>query len=82
LKNAVVGLVLARQKEDFPIAGMNTMTLDYLLAALYLETDQYDYASKMIGEILVSRTANSHMKDRARDLKDLLDKKKKAAVKK
>ena len=82
LKNALDGLVLARQKEDFPIAGMNTMTLDYLLAALYLETGQYDYASKMIGEILVSRTANSHMKDRARDLKDLLDKKKKAAVKK
>ena len=57
------------------------MTLDYLLAALYLETDQYDYASKMIGEILVSRTANSHMKDRARDLKDQLDKKKAAAKK-
>ena len=81
LKNALDGLVLARQKEDFPIAGMNTMTLDYLLAALYLETGQYDYASKMIGEILVSRTANSHMKDRARDLKDQLDKKKAAAKK-
>lgn len=41
-------LFLQDRRRIFPIAGMNTMTLDYLLAALYLETGQYDYASKMI----------------------------------
>ena len=79
LKNALDGFVMARQTEEFPIAGMNTVTLDYLLAALYMETGQYDAASKMIGGILTSRSANSHIKDRAYDLKELLAEKKKAA---
>ena len=79
LKNALDGFVMARQTEEFPIAGMNTVTLDYLLAALYMETGQYDAASKMIGGILTSRSANSHIKDRAYDLKELLAEKKTAA---
>ena len=78
LKNALDGFVMARQTEEFPIAGMNTVTLDYLLAALYMETGQYDAASKMIGGILTSRSANSHIKDRAYDLKELLAEKKAA----
>ena len=78
LKNALDGFVMARQTEEFPIAGMNTVTLDYLLAALYMETGQYEAASKMIGGILTSRSANSHIKDRAYDLKELLAEKKAA----
>ena len=72
LKNALDGFVMARQSEEFPIAGMDSSTLDYLLAALAVETDQYDIASKMIGEILVSRVANSRIKDKARFLKEMM----------
>ncbi|MBO4456617.1 MAG: DUF2225 domain-containing protein [Butyrivibrio sp.] len=76
LKNALNGFVMARQSEDFPIAGMDSTTLDYLIAALAYETDQFDIATKMISELLTSRTANSRIKDKARALKDLVAAKK------
>ncbi len=72
LTNALNGFVMARQTEEFPIAGMDSSTLDYLIAALAVETDQRDVASKMISEILISRVANSRIKDKARTLKDML----------
>ena len=72
LKNALDGFTMARQTEDFPIAGMDPTTLDYVMAALAVETGQKELASKMIGEILASRTANSRIKDRAHTLKEML----------
>ena len=72
LENALNGFVMARQSEEFPIAGMDSTTLDYLIAALAVETGTKDIASKMISDILVSRTANSRIKDKARVLKDML----------
>lgn len=72
LSNALDGFVLARQTEQFPIAGMDTTTLDYLMAALAVETGRDDIAKRMIGEILVSRVANSRIKDKARKLKEIL----------
>ena len=76
LKNALNGFVMARQSEDFPIAGMDSTTLDYLIAALAYETDQFDIANKMISELLTSRTANSRIKDKARALRDMVSAKK------
>ena len=76
LTNALNGFVMARQSEDFPIAGMDSTTLDYLIAALAYETDQFDIASKMISELLTSRTANSRIKDKARMIKELMAEKK------
>ena len=75
LTNALNGFVMARQTEEFPIAGMDTTTLDYLMAALAVETGQRELASKMIGEILTSRVANSRIKDKARTLKEMLGEK-------
>ena len=72
MKNAINGFIMARQSEDFPIAGMDSTTLDYLIAALAYETDQFDIANKMISELLMSRTANSRIKDKARALKELV----------
>ncbi len=72
LNNALDGFALARQSEQFPIAGMDTTTLDYLMAALAVETDRNDLAKRMIGEILVSRVANSRIKEKARKLKEIL----------
>lgn len=72
LLNALNGFAMARQTEEFPIAGMDSTTLDYLMAALAVETGQRDMASKMIGEILTSRVANSRIKDKARVLKEML----------
>lgn len=75
LKNALDGFVKAKQSEAFPIAGMNTITLDYLLAALYMENGEYAPSMKLIGEILVSRSASNHTKEKARDLKDMIESK-------
>ena len=72
LENALNGFIMARQSEEFPIAGMDSTTLDYLIAALAVETGKRDIASKMISDILVSRTANSRIKDKARVLKEML----------
>ena len=76
LTNALNGFVMARQSEEFPIAGMDSSTLDYLIAALAVETDDFDTASKMVSEILTSRVANSRIKDKARNLKDIITEKK------
>ena len=76
LSNALNGFVMARQSEEFPIAGMDSTTLDYLIAALAVETDQFDVASKMVSELLTSRVANSRIKDKARLLKDMIAEKK------
>jgi uncharacterized protein (DUF2225 family) len=72
LNNALDGFILARQSEQFPIAGMDTITLDYLMAALAVEVERNDIAKRMIGELLVSRVANSRIKDKARKLKEIL----------
>lgn len=76
LANALSGFVMARQSEEFPIAGMDASTLDYLIAALAVETDDLDTASKMVSELLTSRVANSRIKDKARNLKDMIAEKK------
>ena len=70
LQTAFEGFVNARQKESFPIAGMDEITIDYLLAVLSARFGKYDVAQKMIASILLSKTANNRIKDRARDLKE------------
>lgn len=70
LKAAYEGFVNARQKETYPMAGMDEITLDYLLGVLAARFADYSVAQKMIATILTSKTANSRIKDRARELKD------------
>lgn len=72
LKNAMEGFINARQNESFPICGMNEAALDYLVAVLAIRFEQYDTASKLVAAILVSPSANPRMKDKARDLKDII----------
>lgn len=72
LKNALEGFVSARQTEDFPICGMDQNTVEYLLAVLAMEFEQYEVASKLVSNILVSASANERMKDKAREVKEIL----------
>lgn len=78
LKNAYEGFTKAVSQESFPMCGMDESTIDYLLAALSYETNHIDVAQKMIAKILTSSSANSRMKDKARDIKDEIIKKLKA----
>ncbi len=70
LESAYRGLKEARQTETFPICGMNTITVDYLVAVLAIRFKEYDVAGKLLGAILTSSSANSRIKDKARDLKE------------
>ncbi len=70
--NAYSGFMEARESETPPIAGMDSVTLDYLLAQLAFHVGDYDNCSRMISGILTSGGANARIKDKARDLKDKL----------
>ncbi|MBQ7955274.1 MAG: DUF2225 domain-containing protein [Lachnospiraceae bacterium] len=72
LKNALEGFTGAIANESFPMCGMDETTMDYLLAVLAMKFGQYDVSSKLIANILVSPSANARMKDKARELKDMI----------
>ena len=72
LKNALEGLISARQNEDLPICGMDQTTVEYLIAVLAMEFEQYEVSGRLIANILLSPSANERMKERAREVKDLL----------
>ncbi len=72
LKNALEGFLAARQTESFPMCGMDEPTVDYLIAVTAMRFEQYDLSSRLITGILQSPTANPRMKDKARDIKEML----------
>ena len=72
LKNALEGLMNAVQNEMFPICGMDEVTVNYLMAVLAMKFERYDLASKMVSTILTTPSASPRMKDKARDLKEMI----------
>lgn len=70
LKNAMDGFISARQNEGFPMCGMDESTVDYLIAVLAAEFEQFDVASKLISSLLTTQSTNPRMKEKARDLKE------------
>ncbi len=70
LKNAYEGFIAARKNELPPLCGMDEPTLDYVLAVCAAKFEQFDVATKMISNILLSPMSNSRIKDKTRDLKD------------
>ncbi len=75
LQNAYEGFTEARQSELFPLCGMDQNTMDYLLAALGYEVEDYTNAAKLISGLLVSNTVNKRTKDKALELKMMIVKK-------
>lgn len=70
MQNAFEGFVASQAKEDFPICGMDDATFTYLLADVARRCNKIDIASKLLSNIIVSRTANAKIKEKARDLRD------------
>ncbi len=70
IQNAYKGFSEALKTEGFPMCGMDEVTINYLLAVLAMEADDYDTASKMVARILTDPSVNSRIKDKARDLKE------------
>ncbi len=75
LRNALEGFLAARQTESFPMCGMDEPTVDYLISVTAMRFEQYDVASRLISGLITSKTANPRMKDKARDVKEMLIKK-------
>lgn len=74
LTNAYEGFLSAFSKESFPMCGMDELTVTYLLADLARRVGRYEESSRWISKVLTSRQANERIKNRARDIKELLDK--------
>lgn len=72
LKNALEGFLAARQNESYPMCGMDEATVDYLIAVIAMKFEQYDVSSRLIAGIINANGTNPRIKDRARDLKDIL----------
>ena len=72
LRNAYDGFIHARESESFPIAGMDQMTLDFLLANLAIRFEEYETASRLVASLLSSKTTPARIKDKARDLKMII----------
>lgn len=76
LANAYAGFNEAFSKEDFPMCGMDEMTVTYLVAELARRIGKYEESSRWVSRVLTSREANDRLKDKARDIKELLNKEK------
>lgn len=74
LEKAYEGFKGALGQEIFPICGMDEPTLIYLIADLARQCKDYDLAYKYTGEVIVSRVAGNKLKDRARELKEMIRK--------
>lgn len=74
LTTAYEGFSTAYSKEEFPMCGMDENTLSYLLADLARRIGKREEAKKWVAKVLVARSANKRIKDKALDLKELLQK--------
>lgn len=72
IQNALEGFLNAVQRENFPICGMDVLTVDYLIAALAYQVNRDDIAAKRLSEVLISNVASERVKNRARELKYLI----------
>lgn len=78
LRSAFDGFQSARMTEEAPMCGMDEMTVDYLISALALHFKEYSTAMSLLSGIITSTSATSRMKDKARDLKEEVQKAQKA----
>ena len=72
IERAYKGFDTAAQSEMFPICGMDETTFNYLYADLSRRLGKIDMAKKMLGTVLVSKTATAALKDKARQLKEII----------
>lgn len=72
LKNAYEGFVEAVSKENFPICGMDELTLDCMMGDLGRRIGRYGEAGRLISKVIVSRNASDRIKNKAREIKELI----------
>ena len=79
LSNAYDGFMSAFSKESFPMCGMDEITVTYLIAELARRIGKYEEASRWISRVLTSREANERIKNKAREIKEMINQQKENA---
>lgn len=74
IEKAYEGFKRAIQKESFPMCGMDEYTVIYLTADLARQCKDYSIAMKLLGEVITSKQPSQRLKDKARDMKDMIRK--------
>lgn len=74
IRKAYQGFSAAMSKERFPICGMDDMKYIYLCADLARRCEDFQTSSKLISEILVSKKVSPSLKEKTRELFELLKK--------
>lgn len=69
-QQAFDGYVKAMASENYPMSGMDQNTVDLLIAAMAFNLGKYEYASRFVSSLIVSRTASSNIKNRAHEMKE------------
>lgn len=69
-QRALNSLTNAYSKEDFPFYGMDKPTVQYLIGELNRRLGKTDEAMRWFGEVIVSREANSIIKEKAKDQRE------------
>ena len=77
ISKAYVGFKDAFMKETFPMCGMDEVTCTYLVADLARRCGEYDEASRWISDVITNRVATDRIKEKARDIKELIMEEKK-----
>lgn len=72
ISNAYDGFSEAYMKESFPMCGMDESTIALLIAELARKIGKLDEASRWVSRILISKEANERIKEKARDIKELI----------
>lgn len=75
-KNAYEGFVDAFSKEEFPMCGMDEYTMMYLIAELARRVGDISTAFLWVSRVLTARDAQRRIKDKAVDLKGVLQQEK------
>ena len=69
-RQAYEGFVKASETETPPFAGIDTNTLDFMLANMAMYFRDYSTASKLVSRLLTSSGTSSRIKDKCFDMKE------------
>lgn len=72
LEKAYDGFDEAYSKETFPMCGMDEITITLMMADLARRIGKYDEAGRWISKVLISKEANDRIKQKARDIKEMI----------
>jgi len=75
VKNAYVGFLEAYETISFPVFGMNQPTYYYLLGVLAYELGDHSHSKRWLSKVMVDEGSHQRLKDKARDVKDLVNQK-------